>query len=69
LNIIQLDTSPPSVLLKVSEAAELVGCHPVTIRRRIADGSLPAVRIADTPRAQLRIDSGALSRFLERQAP
>jgi len=31
-------------LLSIREAAELTGVHPVTIRRRIDDGRLPAYR-------------------------
>jgi excisionase family DNA binding protein len=54
-----------SVLLKASEAAELVGCHVETIHRRIREGSLPAVRIGDGPKAQVRIDSADLAEWLD----
>jgi excisionase family DNA binding protein len=30
-------------LLSIANAAQVLGCHPKTVRRRIADGSLPAV--------------------------
>lgn len=29
----------------IQRAAEFVGCNPKTIRRKISDGSLPAVRL------------------------
>ena len=32
------------VLLSVAHTAELLGCSPDTVRRRISDGLLPAVR-------------------------
>lgn len=34
-----------SDLTSIQRAAEYAGCNPKTLRRRIADGSLPAVRM------------------------
>ncbi|MGW9264936.1 helix-turn-helix domain-containing protein [Gordonia terrae] len=31
-------------LLNIDDAAELVGYHPVTLRKKIREGALPAVR-------------------------
>lgn len=36
-------------LITIGQAAEILGCHPQTIRRAIAAGSLPAYRFG--PRA------------------
>lgn len=29
----------------VGEAAKILGCHPVTVRRQIALGAIPAIRV------------------------
>lgn len=50
-------------LAKISDAAELASCSVVTIRRRIADGSLPAYRLG--PRL-LRVDLDELEAALRR---
>jgi excisionase family DNA binding protein len=50
-------------LLRLSEAAELIGLSPVTLRRLIKAGRLPAVR--PTPRT-VRIREEDLSRLMER---
>lgn len=36
---------PPDDLLTIDAAAALLGIHARTVRRRIADGTLPAVRV------------------------
>jgi excisionase family DNA binding protein len=46
----------------IRKAAELLGISQVTIRRRIADGSLPAVLIAANC---TRISESALEQFLQ----
>lgn len=39
-------TLPPEPLyVSVSEAARLLVCHPVTVRRAISSGDLPAIRV------------------------
>ena len=50
-------TAAPDRLLSVREAAEVLSCHPVTIRRLIAAGQLPAVRLG--PRL-LRVPAKAI---------
>jgi excisionase family DNA binding protein len=54
------DRSGPE-LLTVSDAAKILGCHPKTVRRRIADRSLPAV--VEHGRVMLRADE--LHRYVE----
>ena len=41
-------------LVKIKEAAKLLGCSAVTIRRRVKDGSLPCYRDKGRPRFSLR---------------
>ena len=40
-------------LLSIQDAAELVACHPATLRRAIARGELPALRIGSRYRVRL----------------
>jgi excisionase family DNA binding protein len=51
----------PDGLRTVATAAEVLGCHPRTVRRRIADGSLPAV----VEHGRLMIRAGDLRAYLE----
>jgi excisionase family DNA binding protein len=53
--------SNPRRLVSTSEAAAYIGCHPLTIRRRIADGTLTGYRFG--PRA-LRVDLDELEAAL-----
>lgn len=55
-------------LISVREAANLVGVHPVTIRRRIDAGDIPAFRIGDHPTAPLRIARDDLVEYVARGA-
>ena len=45
--------------LSIADAAALMGCNPLTVRRRIADGSLPAFRVGGLIRIR-RDDVAAL---------
>jgi excisionase family DNA binding protein len=47
---------PPAPLLTIEQAVELTGLSESTIRRRIADGSLPVTRLGRS----VRIDAGHL---------
>jgi len=49
-------------LLTVAAAAKIAGCHSATVRRRIADGSLPATRALGR---HPRIRRDDLDRFLQ----
>jgi excisionase family DNA binding protein len=55
-----------SPLLTTREAAEVLNVSPLTIRRMVARGDLPALRIGFGPKAQLRIDADELGRTLAR---
>lgn len=48
-------------LVSTTEAADYIGCHPLTIRRRIADGTLTGYRMG--PR-MLRVDLDELDAAL-----
>lgn len=48
-------------LLTVREAAELLKVNPITVRRCIADGRLPAVRVG----SGVRLDKEAVERFIK----
>jgi excisionase family DNA binding protein len=52
--------------LTPQEVAEVVHASRKTIYRRIADGSLPAVRLGDWPRAPVRVGARDLEAYLER---
>ena len=53
---VTVEDSPPYV--SMAEAADLLQVSARTIRRRVADGSLPAYRMGDAPssRVRLRVD-------------
>jgi excisionase family DNA binding protein len=48
----------------VTQAAAILSVHPQTIRRLIATGRLPALRLSAAPHGHLRIPAGALDRFM-----
>jgi excisionase family DNA binding protein len=52
-------------LLTVAEAAGWARLSERTVRRRIATGELPAVKLGTGPRAPLRIDPAELAAFVE----
>jgi excisionase family DNA binding protein len=57
-------------LLRVGEVAARLDCNPETIRRKIARGELPGIRIGYGPRAPFRVDSSELETWLaSRHAP
>ena len=58
----QMQTSA-SELLHVKEAAELLGQHPVSVRRHIAAGTLKAVRLG--PHGRVRIPREAIADFVK----
>jgi excisionase family DNA binding protein len=51
-------------LLSVAEAAKLLGLHPMTVRRKIRAGQLPAVQLGGSGTA-IRIPAGELDAWLE----
>ena len=54
----------PTRLLRVDEAAERLNVSVTTLRRRIHDGEIPAVRLGPTDRHPLRVDPAELERWL-----
>jgi excisionase family DNA binding protein len=52
-------------LLTVGEVALRLRQSERTVRDKIADGSLRAIRIGDGPRAPIRVASSELARWLE----
>ncbi|MEO5576455.1 MAG: helix-turn-helix domain-containing protein [Gaiellaceae bacterium] len=53
--------SPP---LSPSEAARELGVTPASVRRWVASGELPAVRLGDGDLARIRITRDELQRFV-----
>ncbi len=51
-------------LLTVQETADRLAQSPVTVRRKIREGEIPAVRLGTGPRAPLRVDERALNAWL-----
>lgn len=51
------EPTPPR-WLTVAQTADLLGCSRSTVQRRVADGSLPVLRLGHL----VRIDADALSR-------
>ena len=56
-------TTKPDAMLTVAEAADRLHVHSRTIRRRIADGTLSAYRVAPH---LIRLDSGEVDALLRR---
>jgi excisionase family DNA binding protein len=56
-------------LLTVAEAAGWARLSERTVRRRIADGDLPAVRLGSSERAPIRISAAELRAWLDRSRP
>ncbi len=50
-------------LVTIPEAADFLGCHPRTIRRRIASGELPAYRVGSR---MIRVSEDDLQVLLQR---
>jgi len=50
--------------LSVQEAAARLNVHPETVRRRIADGEIPAVRLGDAHNSPMRIPVDGLNAWL-----
>ncbi len=53
----------PRPFLTVTEAAEWLHLSTSTIRRRIWDGELPAVRLGSGPQAPVRVDPAKLEAY------
>jgi excisionase family DNA binding protein len=51
-------------LLTVAQVAERLNLSTKQVRRRIASGDLPAVRLGPEPRAQLRVDERELDQYV-----
>lgn len=51
-------------LLTVHEAAERLGQHEETVRRKIREGTIPALRLGHGPRAPIRVDEDELDAWL-----
>jgi excisionase family DNA binding protein len=51
-------------LLTVRGVAERLGLSTKQVRRRIASGQLPAVRLGPEPNAQLRVDERELEQYV-----
>ncbi|MGN6413472.1 helix-turn-helix domain-containing protein [Flexivirga sp.] len=50
-----------SIYMTVAEVAELYKCSPKSIRRRVADGSLPAITLGERTMRIARADAVALA--------
>ena len=53
-------------LLSVKDVAELLGVAPITVRRRIADGSLASFRVGTGPRPAVRVARSDLVEYVGR---
>ena len=53
----------------IQEAAEYLGCTPLTIRRRISSGELKGYRIGEGQRAPIRVDLEQIESSLLRPIP
>jgi excisionase family DNA binding protein len=51
-------------LLTIREVAAMLRQSERTVRGKVADGTLPAVRIGSGPRAPFRVDAAELERFI-----
>lgn len=62
-NLAVSETARPRRLATIADAAEYAACSHKTIRRRVADGTLPAYRFG---KRALRIDLNELDRALRK---
>jgi excisionase family DNA binding protein len=51
-------------LLTVKQVADRLGLSTKQVRRRIAAGDLPAIRLGPEPRAHVRVDPAELERYV-----
>jgi len=59
-----MDGNQPQKLLTVKEAAAYLGQSQFTIYRKISAGTLPAVRLTDSPTGPLRVPERDLHQFI-----
>jgi excisionase family DNA binding protein len=57
-------TTAETKLLTLAEVARRLNCSQLTVRRRIQEGELPAVRLGSSPRHPLRVDERELNSWL-----
>ena len=55
-------------LWRISEVAEYLGLHEATVRRKVAAGELPAIKLADTDRGAIRVSETDLTEWLKGHA-
>ena len=55
---------PRPELLTVRQTAEWLGVSPTTVRRRVRDGSLDALKLGESRAAPVRIPSDEVTRWL-----
>ena len=55
-------------LWTIPEVAQYLGVHEHTVRRKIADGQLPAIKLGDEPRNAIRVSETALTHWLKEHA-
>ena len=58
----------PPRLWTIPEVASYLGVHEHTVRRKIADGQLPAIKLGDEPRNAIRVSETALTQWLKEHA-
>lgn len=58
------ETQSRTRTVTVAQAAAVLSVHPGTVRRLVASGRLPALRLSAAPHGHLRIPTGALERFM-----
>jgi excisionase family DNA binding protein len=68
MNPLTTPDAPSAELLTVSEVAMMCHCSAPTIRRRIADGSLRAVKLGKSRICGIRVPRSALDEWLHREA-
>ena len=59
-----MSDSNPAGLLSVRDAAAALGVSPITIRRRISDGTLHVYRLGTSAKAPIRIGQADLAAFV-----
>ena len=59
-----MTTRDADSLMTVAKCADVLGVSEITIRRRVADGSLRSLRVGRGPGATIRIDPADLTKFV-----
>ena len=59
-----MNTTEMQRLLSIAEVAERLGVSTKTVRRRISEGAIPAVKVGPAVNSPIRVSEAAVERWL-----